>query len=93
MQEELSTKAETEAWKQAEVKRINKHLESHREAGKGRREKKKRKAEYSNSERSGRKKAVKKGEMLKRRKLKGCRSQASTCGTAVGAKHGRMKGN
>ena len=41
----LSTKAETEAWKQAEGNADQKHLEGHREAGKGRREKKKRKAE------------------------------------------------
>ena len=46
-----------------------------------------------NRKRSGRKKAEKKGKMLKRREPKGERSQASTCGTAVGAKQGRTKGN
>ena len=45
-----------------------------------------------NRKRSGRKKAEKKGKMLKRRTERGKR-QASTCGTAVGAKQGRTKGN
>ena len=40
-----------------------------------------------NRKRSGRKKAEKKGKGRKRKQ------KASTCGTAVGAKQGRMKGN
>ena len=46
-----------------------------------------------NRERSDRKKAEKKGKMLKGREPKGERNHASTCGTAVGVKQGRAKGN
>ena len=46
-----------------------------------------------NRKRNGRKNVEKKGTMLKGREPKGERNQASTCGTAVGVKQGRAKGN
>ena len=53
----------------------------------GRAERKNRRLSSQNRKRSGRKKAEKKGKGRKRKQ------KASTCGTAVGAKQGRTKGN
>ena len=60
------------------------------------REEKERKTEKlssQNRKRSGRKKAEEKGKARKRRGRKEPEKKGSTCGTAVGAKQGRTKGN
>ena len=63
------------------------HRGSHCEAEPGSAERKNSGLSSQNRNRSGRKKAEGKGKGRKRKQ------KASTCGTAVGAKQGRMKGN
>ena len=89
----LSTKAEPDAWKQA-VRKADKSTGKTQQSRENREEGKRRDERLSsqNLNRTGRKKGTARG-YIRRKRLRGIGSNVSTCGTAVGAKQGRTKGN